>query len=348
LGSDGKIREAGWDFRNTKEMNIEKANGPILGIAWFNTFRWKQYDYYAYSCDKFVAQVYLVDTGFSNYVFLKYFDFETKEGQRTFDKSWYIFNSQSKALMPATHNTNSSYKADYTHGDIHFESIDSTGNGRKIRFDGNGISLELEFEINKFDGDKMIDVLTMNTDNTTWFYNEKYYNIPSSISLKLPNKEVVHSGGISVIDIGRGFFNYHNDMLWVSGGLSSKTSKVSFTFQQGFSTSESRRSQPNYFFVGEEGTQLHPVKFRVDLGNFNNDMSFETADRALLESGAPGTCQVQFIPQGDLTEEDNMYVMFLRITHVYGHFSGYCVDKNGARHDLAGSTGTFEQFYAQW
>lgn len=351
LNENGTLAEVGWSFRHSKQMNIENAAGPLLGIKALNWLRWKKYDYYAIIGAEEAIQVYIFDAGFQACVFFKHFDFAQKQGRKTATAGLTFGSGAIDFSFPDTHTVNEGYTATLKNDGHEFISLDKGGK-RDITFSSPLADYQLQFDLTDMDRDVSYDVIPLSSENKTWFYTEKIYNLPFSAKVKFSGdasfRDVDTENMSAVIDIGRGFFNYHNDFLWFSGGMVNEGNRYAWTLQQGFSQSSSRKSQPDYFFFNNVGTQLHPVSFKVDTLNWNNPIKVFTADDELRESKAPGTLELVMQTMGSMRENSDLKVVQTDITHVYGFVSGWIVDKDGVEHKIEGGNNIFESFYAKF
>lgn len=349
MNPNGTLVEIGHGINTPKTMNLEVAKGPIIGISALAKLRWKQFDYYGYSTSDFVVQVILSDAGIATSVQVKYFDLKTFEGFQTEEKIFNFFGSHKDILHPKTHSfgPESSYAASFKTKGTSLTIKDSSS-GRKIIFNTKDIEVELAVFSGKWTGEASFDVIPFNEDKTTWMYNEKYFNIASKATITFKGKTISSDQGNITIDIGRGYFNYHNDWTWTTGALNNNGKQLSFSIQDGVSSAKDKKSHGDFFYNGDKVTILHPVHFKVDKRNFNNSMTFETKNPKLRDEKAPGTCRIVFVGVGTNAVCENFYVIKVDITYVYGFYTGWIVDKDGVEHDIDGATGTTEIFYGKW
>ena len=351
--ANGTLVEAGWSFRNAKEVNIKDAPGALLGIKPLNFLRYKKYEYYSISTENEIISAYVIDAGLQSLLFFKYYNLHEKQGKVFANSYWTLPGSKKEHVrIPDTPKFDPEFKVEYKNEDWSFTTTDAENGDRTLLVKTALGDLKLNIKSSDFaERDAMIDVLPMQDGNQTWFYNQKWYNFQASAKLRLEGESETRDLGDQirvVYDVARGMWNFHNDFVWVSGTLKTETKDYGFTLQRGLSTAASRKSQPDYFFRGKEGTQLHPVLFSFDKLNWNNSMNFKTQDEELLKEEAPGTCNIVFAPVGSQHEEADLKVIRNSIRHVYGYFSGWVVDKNGVKHDVEGATGIFEDFYAKF
>jgi len=328
LNELGHLNEPGYSMKPLFEYNRKMIKA--------NSWRIKEWDYYASINDDFAVTFTVADLGYLGMLTACYLDFKTGFQQKKTYMKPFTFG---RLCLP-----NDADKGDIVYKDRRCEFnfiVNKDHRLLKVKINKfvKGKDFEANLKLLDYSDDRMVIATPWAENKLAFYYNQKINCMPTSGTVRIGETEYKYNQKkhFSVLDWGRGVWTYKNTWYW--GSLSGLVEGKRFGFNIGYGFGDTTKATENMLFYDGKASKLEKVTFQFDSKDVMKPWKFTSSNRRL---------ELTMTPVLDRVDNTNLGVIKNFGHQVFGKFNGYVILDNGKKLIIEDLMGFAEEIINQY
>ncbi|MDN3680802.1 DUF2804 domain-containing protein [Vibrio tapetis subsp. quintayensis] len=313
-GIPENINAQRFDYRDC----MDKSAGKLAKY-----FHYKQFQFVSLRTERYLIGVAIADIRYLGSSFCYVYDIEN---DGLIEKTWLRPLSFGKKMA------SSSYSGDshIVQNKLHFEIKQGLW-----RVQANCKHLELDVHLQPSDGSMPLSVCTP-TAYSGWTYTQKHNALSVKGSLKVDDVVIELEDALAGYDFSAGYMRRETSWRWASISTQIDGSLLGLNLAAGVNETGSCE---NALWVDGRRHLLNSVHFTFDRDHIEQDWHIHSED---------GRLDLHFTPVNKRSEKLNLLLLKSNFRQFIGHFSGFIIDTDGAKHELSNVLGLTEDHFAKW